>query len=84
MTLETDFIRIASILRASSPMTLDFPDIHALARKYIEIKFQGFPNTQKGHDYFEDALQLANEYDLAVSTFCASMIPSLLKFLISD
>ncbi|KAF7976524.1 hypothetical protein HWV62_6347 [Athelia sp. TMB] len=66
MTAETPFLRLASILRASSPKTLDFPAIYALARRYIENMFQGFPQPLGHLDHLEDALALANDHDLPI------------------
>lgn len=66
MTTKTPFPRVASILRASSPQSLDFPPIYALARNYIEAMFQGFPKPLARLDHLEEALKLADEYTLPI------------------
>ena len=78
MTAETPFPRLASILRASSPKKLDFPAIYALARRYIEIMFRGFPQPLGHLDHLEDALTLANDHDLPVSYVTTDWAPNVL------
>lgn len=73
MTPKSPFSRVASILRASSSKNLDFPHIHALARSYIDAMFQGFPKPLVHLDHLEEALKLADEYDLPVSSFPAEI-----------
>jgi hypothetical protein len=63
MSGNVEFGRLVSILRISSPKQLDFPSIHALARKYIEHMFPSGPQPFY-HTNLEEALAVATKYEI--------------------
>ncbi|KAF8236753.1 hypothetical protein L208DRAFT_1421801 [Tricholoma matsutake] len=60
---EVSFSRIASALRVSSPLQLDFPSVHTFARQRLLSMYNGsLPFFRPGN--LGDALALASEYDI--------------------
>ncbi|RDB22888.1 hypothetical protein Hypma_009776 [Hypsizygus marmoreus] len=62
---ESRFTQIASILRASSPLQLDFPSIHSLAKERLDSMFPPGTVPLFQPDDPEEALALAIEYDIS-------------------
>ncbi|KAF8163790.1 hypothetical protein B0H34DRAFT_781365 [Crassisporium funariophilum] len=62
---ESPFIRVAAILRVSSPQQLDFPDLHVAARNIFEDIFPRDPNCFTHDHPLHDALQLATLFNIS-------------------
>ncbi|KAJ7158672.1 hypothetical protein C8R46DRAFT_907354 [Mycena filopes] len=61
----TPFPRIASVIRASSPGQLDFPQIHEIALRYFVDLFPSGPAPFTHPRHLEEALSLATTYNVA-------------------
>ncbi|KAI5980533.1 hypothetical protein F5J12DRAFT_962032 [Pisolithus orientalis] len=64
LSSKSPFNQVASILRVSSPSQLDFPDLHALVRSYLEAMFPSGPLPFTHPDHLEEALALTTAYDI--------------------
>ncbi|KAI6043277.1 hypothetical protein EDC04DRAFT_2563005, partial [Pisolithus marmoratus] len=64
LSSKTPFTRVASILRVSSPVQLDFPHLHTLVQDYLVAMFPSGPVPFRHPDYLEEALALTTAYKI--------------------